>query len=216
MEMSSSETRISTASDIIGEQAKEPAAEPTEQPGGEFRLGRLKRLDAANVWQGGDLTPWLRTSPEQLGGALRLEIRTGDEPPEGEAIGELTAGVPVVVKSRFESIAEGDVRDLAALVADLDAGVLVVLGAAIPDDLRQRLTKLNRNTTRAIVFYGVEIELWQIDDSAPAPRFRVVAGPDGWDRTPTQGDNTEGGSEDLSSARSEGTAAGSTSPGQQP
>jgi hypothetical protein len=192
--MSSGETRISRPSDMLGEQVEKTAA--GEAP----RLGRLRRVDAGDVWAGGDLAPWLRASPDQLAETLRLEIRPGEGPLPEEAIGELTAGVPVVVKSRFQAVAESDVRDLAGLVADLDAGVLVLLGQTIDDALRQRLSKLNANTTRAIVFYGVEFELWQIDDSAPAPLFKVVAGPDGWDRMP-----------EHSSARETAEPAASTS-----
>jgi hypothetical protein len=200
--MSSGETRISSVDEVLGEKAAEAGHEP--------RLGRLRRVDAGEVWAGGDLTPWLRSSPDQLGEALRLEIRAGDGPKPDDAIGELTAGVPVLVKSRFEPVSEDDVRDLAAHVADLDAGVLVLLGHAISDELRERLDKLNRNTTRAIVFYGVEFELWQIDDSAPAPLFRVVAGPEGWDRAPTtQGRSTRGSDTDLGDqALSDATAPG--------
>jgi hypothetical protein len=204
--MSSSETRISTVGEVVGEQpaAEQPAAQPAA---GEFRLGRLQRLDAGEVWSGGDLTPWLRSSPEQLGEALRLEIRPSEDQEPPETIGELTAGVPVVVKSRFAELTDADVRELAALVADLDAGVLVLLGPALPVEARERLSKLHRNTSRAIVFYGIEFELWRIDDSAPAPVFRVVAGPEGWDRQPPS--STKGTDEELAQALAQNTAGGS-------
>jgi hypothetical protein len=199
--MSSSETRISSSIDQVA---------------GEVRLGRLRRVNARELWPGaGDLTPLLRSNPELLGEALRLEIRPGEGQELAEAVGELTPGVPVLVKARFEDLSDGDLRDLAAHVADLDAGVLVLLSPSIPDDARERLTKLNRNTTRAIVFYGVEFDLWQIDDSAPAPLLRVVAGPEGWDRAPQH--PREGSSSELAAALSEGasTASGATSPGAQ-
>jgi len=180
--MSAGETRISSSlEDVVGAAAGEAAG----RPAGEHRLGRLRRVEAADI-PGEDLAPWLRANPELLGEALRLEIRPGTSEQHPDAVGELTAGVPIVLKSAQAEPTENELRDVAALVADLDAGVLVLLAPAVPEDARQRLGKLNRNTTRAIVFYGVEVELWQIDDSAPAPLFRVVAGPDGWDRTPTQ------------------------------
>jgi len=200
--MSSGETRISGS---------------IEEVASELRLGRLRRVEAREIWPAtGDLTPWLRSNPELVGEALRLEIRAGDTEELAESIGELTAGVPVVVRARFDEPSENDLRDLAALVADVDAGVLVLLAPAIADDARQRLSKLNHNTTRAIVFYGVEFDLWQIDDSAPAPLFRVVAGPEGWDKTPTHGASTRGRSGELAEALSEGAASagGSTAAGE--
>ena len=181
--MSAGETRISSSlEEVVGAAAGEAA----DKTAGELRLGRLRRVDAAEMFPGSDLAPWLRANPELLGEALRLEIRPGTSAQHPDAVGELTAGVPIVLKTAQSEPTENELRDVAALVADLDAGVLVLLAPAVPEQARQRLGKLNRNTTRAIVFYGVEVELWQIDDSAPAPLFRVVAGPDGWDRTPAQ------------------------------
>jgi len=180
--MSGEKTRISSSlEEVVG--AAGPA---TGEPAGGLQLGRLRRVEAADVFPGEGLAPWLKANPELLGEALRLQIRPGQGADVPEAIGEITAGVPVVLKSAEAEPTETELRDLAALVADLDAGVLVLLAPAVPDHARERLGKLNRNTTRAIVFYGVEAELWQIDDSVPAPLFRVVAGPDGWDRTPSQ------------------------------
>jgi hypothetical protein len=34
-----------------------------------------------------------------------------------------------------------------------------------------------------ISFFGVEVELWRIGDSPPAPKFNVVAKPNDWQKT---------------------------------
>ncbi len=198
--MSSSETRISST--------------PMKDVASEARLGRLRRVDPHEIWpNAGDLTPWLRTNPELLGEALRLEIRPGESYDVDESIGELTAGVPVVVKARSRELSDGDQRDLAAYVAELDAGVIVLLANAIPADARERLDKLNRNTTRTIVFYGVEFDLWQIDDSVPAPQFRVVAGPAGWDQAPARGASTKGsGQPDVATTLAESASTAGNAP----
>jgi hypothetical protein len=177
--MSSSETKL---------------AGSVEEILGEPRLGRLRRVDLRQIWPDAQrqLAPWLRTSPDLLGEALRLDIRRSEGDVLPEAIGELTPGLPVVVKPRFEQLSDGDVRELAGLVAELDAAVVVLMAPAIAEAFRQKLTKLNRNTAKVITFYGVEFDVWQIDDSAPAPVFRVVAGPEGWDKAPSQTPETRG------------------------
>jgi hypothetical protein len=200
--MSSSETRISST-----------PIEKIKEAAGEARLGRLRRVDPGEIWpDAGDLTPWLRTNPELIGEALRLEIRAAETYDLDEAIGELTAGVPVIVKARAGDLTDEDQRDLAAYVAELEAGVLVLLSKTIPADARERVDKLNRNTTRTIVFYGVEFDLWQIDDSAPAPQFRVVAGPTGWDQAPARGASTQGSQPDVATT----LAASATNAGSSP
>lgn len=44
------------------------------------------------------------------------------------------------------------------------------------------LNRLGKSCEPPVRFFGVEIELWQIGNSAPAPKFVVVAHPDGWER----------------------------------
>jgi hypothetical protein len=165
---------------------------------GQFRLGRLRRVDPREVWpEGGrQLAPWLRSSPDLLGEALRLDIHPTTTDLE-DAVGELTPGLPVVAQSRFEELSDTDAQALAAFVAELDAAVVVLLAPRISQEFRDKLAKLNRNTAKVITFYGVEFDLWQIDDSAPAPQFRVVAGPEGWDKAPPSSPDTQGSGQTL-------------------
>jgi hypothetical protein len=178
------------------------------------RLGRLRRVDAKTIWAdgGGQLAPWLRSNPDLLGDALRLEIRATANKQIPDVVGELTAGLPVIVKARFEDPADSDVHELAGLVAEVDAGVVVQVAPRIPADFREKLDKLNRNTAKLMTFYGVEFDLWQIDDSAPAPLFRVVAGPDGWDKAPARaqsgGGTSASGGPDTAASGQPQTAAG--------
>ena len=192
--MSSSETRL---------------AGSVEEILGEPRLGRLRRVDARQIWPdaGNQIAPWLRSSPDLLGEALRLDIRPVTTVQLPDAIGELTPGLPVIVKSALTEPSDDEVHELAGLVAELDAGVVVQLAPGIPEEFREKLTKLNRNTAKLMTFYGAEFELWQIDDSAPAPLFRVVAGPEGWDRSPAQGPDTRGSGETTPPAGAPTTAA---------
>ena len=48
------------------------------------------------------------------------------------------------------------------------------------DEHRQAIEWLNQHTDEQIGFFLVEIELWQIDDSAYAPMFKVVERPNDW------------------------------------
>jgi hypothetical protein len=42
---------------------------------------------------------------------------------------------------------------------------------------------LNRITDEGILFFGLEIELWRIGDSAPAPKFNLAVQPNDWAKT---------------------------------
>lgn len=48
------------------------------------------------------------------------------------------------------------------------------------EEHRAALDWLNRLTNEGVNFFGIEIELYKIGDSAPAPNFKVVAKPNNW------------------------------------
>ena len=64
----------------------------------------------------------------------------------------------------------------------------------VREEHRQALIWLNENTREHVLIFGVEIELLRIDDSRPAPHFRVVVEPNEWQkgqqRVPNSGSAT--------------------------
>ena len=51
------------------------------------------------------------------------------------------------------------------------------------DEHRQAIEWLNQHTDSDFGFFLVEVELWKIGDSLPAPRFGVVEQPNEWTKT---------------------------------
>lgn len=60
------------------------------------------------------------------------------------------------------------------------ASVVIWIVKRARDEHRQAIEWLNQHTDEQIGFFLVEIELWQIDDSAFAPMFKVVERPNDW------------------------------------
>lgn len=60
------------------------------------------------------------------------------------------------------------------------AEVVVWVVARARDEHRQAIEWLNQHTDSDFGFFLVEIELWSIGDSLPAPRFNVVEQPNEW------------------------------------
>jgi hypothetical protein len=59
----------------------------------------------------------------------------------------------------------------------LDASSIIWIATQFSEEHIKALDWLNDHTTEDFGFYGVQVELWQIDDSKPAIRFNVVSKP---------------------------------------
>lgn len=63
------------------------------------------------------------------------------------------------------------------------AEVVIWVVARARDEHRQAIEWLNQHTDSDFGFFLVEVELWRIGDSLPAPRFGVVEQPNEWTKT---------------------------------
>lgn len=152
-------------------------------------LGRLERLDPRQVWknEAADLTPWLLENVEVLAGALGIEIvptqrevRVGDF--KLDIIGEDPGGQPIIIENQLEPTDHSHLGQLIVYASGLEAAVVVWLTPRFRDEHRRALDWLNERTDENVNFFGVELELVRIGESAPAPSFRLVAEPNDWQK----------------------------------
>ena len=59
----------------------------------------------------------------------------------------------------------------------LDASTIIWIATDFTEEHKKALDWLNDHTNDEISFYGVQIELWQIDESKPALRFNIISKP---------------------------------------
>ena len=64
--------------------------------------------------------------------------------------------------------------------AGLNAKTVIWIAKEFRDEHRAALDQLNEITNEDFSFFGVEIKLWQIANSKPAPRFEIVIKPNNW------------------------------------
>jgi hypothetical protein len=163
-----------------------------------MKLGRIVPVDIRTVWQkeAGDFTPWLAEEENlaALGEALHLgelslqstELRVGDFSADIVAVDE--GGVQVLVENQLEPTDHrhlGQVLTYLAGIGSNEASVVWV-SARFREEHRAAIDWLNRSTIEGYDFFAVEIEVIRIGDSAPAPRFNVVAMPNDWARQARQ------------------------------
>lgn len=157
------------------------------------KLGQLEQLNLEAIWpnEAQDFTPWLareenlRLLGEELG--LSLE-RATEEVPVGPFVADILCrdmadGSWVVIENQIKRTDHGHLGQLLTYAAGLDAKAIVWVAASFTDQHRAALDWLNDVTSDEISFLGVEIQVWRIGSSDPAPRFNVVSKPNDWSRS---------------------------------
>ncbi len=153
-------------------------------------LGYLERVDLATLWKDEPpgFAPWF-ADPDRLamlGRALRLRLSpvTGSLAAGPESIGLLCrdagTGAAVAIEGRLGETDHAGLGALLSRAAEAGAPVAVWLAERFGPEHRAVLDSLNRRGRGTEGYFGVEMGLWRIDDSPVAPRFDVVAAPDGW------------------------------------
>jgi hypothetical protein len=157
-------------------------------------LGRFNAVDLYDVWITEDrhFTPWLAEAKnlellgEALGMELELEAQEKDVGPfRADLLCKNTAEEDswVVIENQLEKTDHKHLGQLLTYGAGLHAKTVVWISARFRDEHRAAIDWLNRMANGSVRFFGIEIELWKIGESAAAPRFNVVSKPNDWEAT---------------------------------
>ena len=156
-----------------------------------MKLGKIKRItDLRSIWphEANDFTKWLADEHnlaklgEEIGIELELEER---ESAVGNFNVDLYAkeegtGRKVIIENQLEETDHDHLGKLITYASGKGAEVVVWVVKRARDEHRQAIEWLNQHTDTDLGFFLVEIELWQIDDSAIAPKFSVIERPNDW------------------------------------
>jgi Domain of unknown function (DUF4268) len=162
-----------------------------------MKLGKFEKVELRDCWQteDKDFTPWLAQSENieilsrEIG--ISLEIQGVEQ-----NVGPFRADILCIDADSFESdgkhyvLIENQLEitdhkhlgQLMTYAAGLDAVTLIWIASKFTEEHRAALDWLNRITDETFRFFGIEIELYKIGDSLPAPRFNVVAKPNDWSK----------------------------------
>ncbi len=154
-------------------------------------LGRLTRLSLRDAWrhESGEFTPWL-AEPENLAllaEALGLEdlVCVATETQVGDFKVDLlcTDGADqVIIENQLAPTNHGHLGQILTYAAGVGAKKVIWIAESFRPEHAAALQFLNENTSEDLGFFGVQVELWQIGDSPPAPKFEVVVEPNDWVR----------------------------------
>ena len=150
-------------------------------------LGNLKKVNIRKKWpdETSDFTPWLAREEniEKLSLALGLELQVENiEVSVGPYSADILAKDVgsdryVIIENQLGKTNHDHLGKLITYGSVLDASANVWITSEFTEEHKKALDWLNDHTSDEISFYGVILELWQIDDSKPAVRFNVISKP---------------------------------------
>ncbi len=160
-------------------------------------LGRLAKVNMRDVWpnEAHDFTSWLAreenlallgetigidlelVSQEQNVGPFRADILCKDKDKD------LATDAWVLIENQLERTDHNHLGQLLTYAAGLNAVTIVWIANRFTDEHRAALDWLNKITDEGVNFFGLEIELWRIGTSPPAPKFNIISRPNDWSKT---------------------------------
>ena len=146
------------------------------------KLGRLERVKLREAWstEAQDFTPWLAREENLAILSETLEVELQPEAQE-KSVGPFRAdilcrnaddgGTWVLIENQLERTDHLHLGQLLTYAAGLNAVTICWIAASFTDEHRAALDWLNEITDERFHFFGLEVELWRIGDSEPAPKF---------------------------------------------
>lgn len=156
-------------------------------------LGKLERVELRDVWQheAHHFTPWLAEvgNLAVLGQEIGLDLElVGLEVSVGPYAADIVckdslSGSHVLIENQLERTDHNHLGQILTYAAGLEARTIVWVAARFTDEHRAAIDWLNEITHEEWQFFALEIELWRIGTSEPAPKFNVICRPNDWSRT---------------------------------
>jgi hypothetical protein len=122
---------------------------------------------------------WLKPNVKLLGDALDIELEVEAVehwvgPFRADILARATDETEhrVIVENQFGRTNHGHLGQILTYLAGIEgAKTIVWIAEPIQPDHRAAIDWLNANTIEEFSFFAIEIELWRIGASAPAPKF---------------------------------------------
>lgn len=168
-------------------------------------LAKLQKIDLRDVWghEALDFTNWL-VEKENLD-LLSEEIGVDIKPISTEAnVGQFkvdilaeeeNSGRKIIIENQLEDTNHDHLGKIITYAAGYDAEIIIWVVRDYREEHQKAVGWLNEHTDEHISFFLIKVELWQVGDSDPAPKFEVIVSPNEWAKiiktSPAGGELTE-------------------------
>ena len=153
----------------------------------EKQMGLLEPVDLREFWEdeAQDFTPWLSEDENLaiLSASLGLDLELEDTE---AAVGPYKADIlakdavsdsKVIIENQLDKTNHDHLGKTLTYASGLDADIIIWIAREFTDEHRQAVDFLNEKASPDLRCFAVEVQLWKIGDSLPAPQFKIVASP---------------------------------------
>jgi len=156
-----------------------------------MELGYLNKIEnLRKVWRNEaiDFTPWLAEEDNMniLADTIGVEISEMDTEVQ---VGGFNADIiaketetdrVIVIENQLEDTDHDHLGKIITYASGTDANIIIWIVKNAREEHKKAIEWLNENIDESIDFFLIQIELWQIGDSNPAPRFNILQRPNTW------------------------------------
>jgi len=154
-------------------------------------LGKIEKIDdLRTIWphEARDFSRWLSREENLalLSDAVGIDLVLEElESSVGSFNVDLFAteegtGRKIIIENQLEDTNHDHLGKIITYASGKGAEVIIWIVKRARDEHKQAVEWLNRHTDENVGFFLIEIELWRINDSLPAPMFNVVEKPNTW------------------------------------
>lgn len=150
-------------------------------------FGKLEPVNLREYWQdeARDFTNWLSKEEnlaelsDTLGLDLELEgVEVWVGPYKADIVArDVSSDTRVVIENQLEKTNHDHLGKVFTYASGLNAPIMIWIAKEFSEEHRRALDFVNENASPELQCYGIEIQLWRIGNSDPAPQFKVVSSP---------------------------------------
>lgn len=168
-------------------------------------LSRITKLNPREIWkhEALDFTKWL--AKEENISVLSEELGIEIENIKAEAAaGRYNVDIigdesytkrKVIIENQLEPTDHKHLGQILTYASAYDAALIIWVVTDYTEEHRQAIDWFNRNIAVGISFFLLQIEVFKIDNSLPAPKFNVICEPNDWGKTIKKSENGDAISE---------------------
>lgn len=158
-----------------------------------MKLARITKVNPREIWkhEALDFTQWLAKEENISVLCEELEINLENVRPEAAAgrynvdlvADDIDTKRKVIIENQLEPTNHKHLGQILTYASAYDASIIVWVVTDYTEEHRQTIDWFNRNNSENISFFLVQIEVYRIGESDPAPKFKIICEPNNWGKT---------------------------------